>query len=154
MPVRIRDVFAVVVGSLGLLVFLSGCSGSMETNFKDGKIYFVNNTRPWIEGAPAFIRILWVVYDETQYEIPFNKDCDGNPTNAGAVELTPSPLAGGTVAELECIYTFAGSSARTESRRTTVIIDGNMTVEAYSMGWEYPLSSVGLRVIKGIWEGF
>jgi len=152
MPVRIRDVFAAVVGLLGLLIFLSGCSGSMETSFQDGKIYFVNNTRPWIPGAPAFIRFLWVVYDEARYEIPFNKDYDGNPTNVGAVELTSSPLAGGTVVELECLYTFGGSSARADIMRTTVIIDGNVTVEAYLLGWNYPLSAVGLRVIKGKWE--
>ena len=152
MPVRMRDVFAAVVGSLWFLVVLSGCSGSTETSFQDGKIYFVNNTRPWIPGSPEFIRFLWVVYDETRYEIPFNKDYDEHPTNVGAVELTPSPLAGGTVVELECLYTLGGSSARADTRRITVMIDGNVTVEAYLLGWDYPLSAVGLRAIKGKWE--
>lgn len=154
MAARMRDVFVETGILLGLLIFLSGCSGSMDTNFEDGKIYFVNNTRPWVEGAPAFVEILWVVYDDDEREVPFNKDYDGNSTYVGAVELTPVSLAGGMVVELLCTYTFAGSSGRRESRRTTVLIDGNMTVEAYSLGWDQPLSSVGLRIIKGIWDGF
>ena len=154
MAARMRDVFVVTGILLGLLILLSGCSGSMDTNFEDGKIYFVNNTRPWTEGVSGFMEVLWVGYDDDQREILFNKDYDGNPTHVGAVELTPVPLAGGAVVELECTYTYAGSSARRETRRTTVLIDGNMTVEAYSLSWEDRLSSVGLRIIKGIWDGF
>jgi len=130
-----------------------GCSGSTESQYKDGRVYFINNARPPEPGDANYVFNMRVVYEEHEYFIPSNIDHDGNPTGAGSIDLTEgrSPLPGGTVVHLECHYYAYNASQKATSVDLTV--DGNVTVEAYSSSWDRVDVIALLRIIAGKWDG-
>ena len=144
---------------LALVLFLScvgvsvlNCSGTVDTQCRDGRIYIVNNTIP-DEAGPAkvetFATDVWVVYEGVRYDVPFNMDGLRNPTGAGAFELTEEPLPGGTRVTLECVVLHEIS----ERKNITVTIDGNMTVEVYWEVWTDIYTTFLLRIVPGRWDG-
>ena len=139
------------VSLLGLVVFLLSSCSSTGPEYKDGRLYALNNTQPYVEGISErrYAEEVWVVYEGIRYDIPFNMDFYGDPTGAGPVELTEEPLLGGTVVRLECVVLHGAPMKKT----VDVTIDGNVTVEIYWDIWNYKWSSFSLRVVPGRWDG-
>ena len=75
-----------------------GCSSSTESQYKDGRVYFINNARPPEPGDVNYVFNMRVVYEEQERFIPSNIDHHGDPTGAGSIDLTEGrpPLPGGT----------------------------------------------------------
>jgi len=133
------------------LVFLLGCTSSMEQDFEEGRIYAVNNTRgPIYTGYSLDIRGVWVVFEGGHYDIPFNMTTEGDPTGAGAVELTESPLSGGMIVEVTCYVRYRDT---TGEEKVTVTVDGNMTIDIYMEDWDIRHSIITTRVVPGRWDG-
>ena len=133
-------------------VSVLSCSGTVNTQQDDGKIYVLNNTIPYVPGVLAnsrFSTAVWVVYDGVRYDVPFNMDGERNPTGAGAFELTEELLPGGTTVTLECVVLHGIS----EPKSITVTIDGNVTVEMYWEEWTDIYTTYLLRVVPGRWDG-
>ena len=130
-----------------------GCSGSTESQYKDGRVYFINNARPPEPGDANYVFNMRVVYEEQEIFIPSNIDHEGNPTGVGSIDITEGrpPLPGGTVVHLECHYYAYNASQKSASVDLTV--DGNVTVEAYSSSWDRPDVIALLRIIPGKWDG-
>jgi len=153
MSARIYVWSVLIMAMLWGLIF-QGCSGTVDQSFEDGRLYVVNNARPpTIAGGSDYVKKLWVVYEGVKYDLPFNLTNDGTPTGAGAIELTEDPLSGGTIVEVE--YFFDHMNAFVESRKITVTIDGNMTIDTYMQDWNISSygSTVLARVVPGKWEG-
>jgi hypothetical protein len=125
-----------------------GCGSPTEPHFKEGKLYFVNNTRPWPSSTPERI---YAVFEETETEIEFNMTNEGELTRVGAVEISEGPLAGGTKVTVGCLYWQQGDVLG--PAETSVTIDGNMTVEAYETDWNKSQSNIAVRVHRGIFNG-
>ena len=145
-----RRLALVLLLSWGAVSVLS-CSGTVNTQQDDGKIYVLNNVIPSELGAGLgfFASSVWVVYDGVRYDIPFNMDNERNPTGAGALELTEEPLPGGTSVTLECVVLHGIS----EPKSITVTIDGNITIEMYWEEWTDMYTTYLLRIIPGRWDG-
>ncbi|MCK5329680.1 MAG: hypothetical protein KAR36_13845 [Candidatus Latescibacteria bacterium] len=128
------------------------CSGTVDTQQDDGKIYVVNNTIPFVLGVEAnrrFSTSVWVVYDGVRYDIPFNMDWDRNPTGAGAFELTEELLPGGTTVTLECVVLHGIS----EVKNITFVVDGSVTIEIHWEEWTDSFTTYLLRIVPGRWDG-
>ena len=148
----IRRLFALGLAVVALLALVSGC-GSTKTEYKDGRLYFLNNCRP---SSPEFggwyIDGFWVEYEGVRYDPPFHLTWDGQLTGEGAFELTDYPLPGGTEVTLK--YFFDHMNGYVENRPAKAIIDGNITIEAYMQLWVgYHASTVLHKVHPGKWEG-
>jgi len=148
-----KRVFAVVVGIVFLgSLLISGCSSPTDIHCRDGRLYFLNNTRPATRPDQGTLsREVVVEFEGVPYVIPFNMDGEGNPTGAGPRELTDRPLPGGTKVFLKCTVTSLNGERKTET--ITVTIDGNMTVEAYWEKWSSTRCAFLLRVVPGRWDG-
>jgi len=132
------------------LVFLLGCTSSMEQDFEEGRIYVVNNARP-VGGDWGFnIMQVWVIWEDVRYDTPFNMTVEKDPTGAGVVELTDSPLPGGMVAEVTYYYIARNVM---EQGNVTITVDGNVTIDLYMKGWDNQYSTVTARVVPGRWDG-
>ena len=143
-----RVLRAFLLGGVFWLVGMTflGCGSPTEPHFKEGRLYFVNNTRPSL-GGEEWIR---AVFEETKTEIDFNMTYEGELTGVGAVEISDGLLAGGTEVTVECRFRQQGD---TFSIYKTLIIDGNMTVGAYETNWNTSQGMLTLRVHKGIFNG-
>ena len=145
-----------VAVSLLLLVFASGCGTSTGVDYDDGRLYFINNTHPRPpeqQATSIFVKDLAVIFEGELYPIPFNMDHERNPTGAGLVELTAGglPLLGGTRVSLICQY--EGCGGLLVKQTIELIIDGNVTVEAYVESWEDYDPLVRFNIIPGRWSG-
>ena len=127
-------------------VSFNGCSSS-SPQYEDGKLFFVNNTRP----SGGVEEHVYAVFEEMETPIPFNMTVDGELTGVGAISLTEESLAGGTVVTVSCKFIQQGSG--TFYKETTFTIDGNMTVEVYVVDWSRPEPIIALRVHRGKYNG-
>jgi len=156
MVLSIRRLLAVGLSIFALLAVVSGCGGPTGSHqYKDGRLYFLNNCRPPRPEDPhTYIQGFWVEYEGVKYYPPFHLTWDGQPTGEGAMELTDYPLPGGTKVTVK--YYFDHMNGFVESRTAETVIDGNITIEAYMQDWAtgggYG-STVLHRVHPGKWEG-
>ena len=151
-----KRTFIAIIGTVLLsLLFISSCGSPTKTHYRDGRLYFLNNTRPATRPDEGiFVRDMVVEFEGVEYEIPFNMDGEGNPTGAGPRELTDSPLLGGTKVFPKC--TAISLNGERKDKTITATIDGNITVEAYWEKWSSETSSGRsflLRVVPGRWDG-
>lgn len=152
----IRRLFALGLAVVAILALVSGCgtpTGSHQ--YKDGRLYFLNNCRPPRPDNPAtYIMHFWVEYEDVRYDPPFHLTWDGQPTEEGAFELSDYPLPGGTEVTLK--YFFDHMNGYVENRPAKAIVDGNITIEVYMQRWGgaggYG-STVLYQVHPGKWEG-
>jgi len=145
---RISKMFLMV--ALGVGQMFIGCGSPTEETLDDGRLFVINNCRPEPPGhIPSKI---FVIFDEKRWEIPFNMDYNGNPTGVGPVELTQKtgPLTGGTRLNLK--YGSRIGQGGYREYELPVTIDGNITVEIYSLDWWDWRSRIGARVHKGYWN--
>ena len=142
-----RVLRAFLLGGVFWLVGMTflGCGNPAKP--RDGRLYFVNNTRPSVGGEE------WIkaVFDEIETDIEFNMTYEGELIiGVGAVPISDELLAGGTEVTVECRFRQQGD---TFSIYKTLIIDGNMTVGAYETNWNTSQGMLTLRVHKGIFNG-
>ena len=146
---KVRSFLVVAVLFLPL-IFLLGCTSSTKQQFKDGRLYAVNNARPSYTGYRFSIRGVWATLDGVQYDIPFNMTSEGEPTGAGAVELTGDPLPGGMILEVTYGCRFRDT---TIEQKLTVTVDGNVTIDVYMESWDIQHSIITARLVPGRWDG-
>jgi hypothetical protein len=124
-----------------------GCGSPTEPHFKDGGLYFVNNSRLW----PGTKQRIYAVFEDRRREIDFNMDDNAELTGVGAVEISKGPLAGGTKVTVGCLYGDPGNILG--PAEISLTIDGNMTVEAYETDWNSYQGDIALRFHRGIFNG-
>lgn len=142
MWVRIQGWLVCLLSVLLLGMFL-GCSSSTSTKYKDGRLFVVNDLVAMFS--------VWVLYDGVRYDIPFNKTQDGEATGVGAVQIGDGLIPGGMSVRFE--YAMDNGN-QTFTGDVSLIIDGDMTVELYTMDLNDPWhSATGVRIIPGKWDG-
>ncbi len=142
MLVKIRGWLVCVLPVL-LLGMLLGCSSSTGMKHKDGRLFVVNDLVAMFS--------VWVIYDDVRYDIPFNLTQDGEPTGVGAVQIGDGMIPGGMSVRFEYVMDNGNQTFRGD---VSLIIDGDMTVELYTMDLNDPWhSATGVRIIPGKWDG-
>ena len=139
--------FSLTAVLLPLLV-LMGCTSSTGPEFREGRLYAVNNARPASWGG--YIKEVWMILEEVRYDVPFNMTAEGAGTGEGAVELSEAPLPGGMTVDVTYAYKYGDI---TQEGKITVPVDGNMTIDLYMEKWDSKISVITARVVPGKWDG-
>jgi len=124
---------------LFLMIFLVGCGGGPSGgNYKDGRIIVRNSTgdeEGWVyasydrypeDSRRVKLTLKVTVEDEITYV---------GPQEARDVTKETGPLLGGTRVKVKVLA--EGGECNPSVAEITVLVDGNVYIEAYSKQWEY-----------------
>jgi len=152
--VVLRIFFSGTIALLMLAFF--GCGEKPTRSYRDGRLWVVNNFSSW-DPAGRWLTVEW---EGEVISVDNNMDYEGNPTGVGAVLITPEPLPGGTVVDFTFNFKF-GNEVRTRRLSELLpsgqkaIIDGDITIEVYSLKWDPRLAynDAAVRVVSGKFDG-
>ena len=147
---------ALVWVASGLIGIFLNCGVSTVITYRDGRLYVVNNTN--LESNLGGFEYILVEWEGEEIKIPRNMNPDGSWTHAGAVQLTPEPLPGGTGIDFTYHYFFVGASQPVRLSGVLkvlgeeAIIDGDITIDIYSRVWE-PGHVTNIMAYAGVVKG-
>ncbi|HID96237.1 MAG TPA: hypothetical protein EYP53_09325 [Candidatus Latescibacteria bacterium] len=140
------------------LVLLAGCTGGTGVNYKDGRVYILNNTRfSWGQDGVTKLWVETLDGEKIIDEVDFHLDPD---TREIRQEVEPVPLydeelfPGGSEVEFYIKYNFACGVNKLLVK--VPHIDGDITVEVYMSQWKSEAYFTGLptyRLVPGRFTG-